>query len=174
MNVESCFQLGYIIKPHGLQGALLLYLDTDHPEDYETMESVFVEIKQKLVPFFVKAIQVRENRAIVHFENVDSIQEAERLKGLSLYLPLDQLSPLGEGQFYYHDVINFMIVDAADRKIGKIINILELNGNDLFTVDHQGQEVLIPVQDDFIIKVDHDEGIIYMQLPEGLLNVYLK
>lgn len=174
MNVESCFQLGYIIKPHGLQGALLLYLDADHPEDYETMESVFVEIKQKLVPFFVKTIQIRENRAIVHFENVDSIEEAERLKGLSLYLPLDKLTPLEEGQFYFHDVINFMIVDTSGRKIGKIINILELNGNDLFTVDHRGQEVLIPVQDDFIIKVDHDEGKIYMQLPEGLLKVYLK
>jgi 16S rRNA processing protein RimM len=173
MNVESCFQLGYIIKPHGLKGALSLYLDTDHPEDYEKLESVFVDIKQELVPFFFKNIQVKGNWAIVQFENIDNFQDADRLRGLFLYLPLDMLSPLEEGQFYYHDVINFMVVDASGRKIGKIINILGVNGNDLFAVDHQGKEVLIPVQDDFITKVDHQEGEIYMRLPDGLLDVYL-
>lgn len=174
MDVESCFQLGYIIKPHGIQGSLLLFLDTDYPEDYENLESVFVEINQKLVPFFIHTIKIREKRAIVQFENVNTIDEAERLKGLPLYLPLEYLSPLEEGQFYYHDVIGFLIVDESGREIGKVVNVLELNGNDLFTVDHHGQEILIPVQDDFIREVDHKARKIHMQLPEGLLELYLK
>jgi 16S rRNA processing protein RimM len=174
MDVESCFQLGYIIKPHGIQGSLWIYLDTDQPEEYEQLESVFVEINKKLIPFFINSIKIRKDRAIVHFDNVDTIEEASRLKGLSLYLPMDQLSRLEEGQFYYHDVINYLIVNERGDIIGRIINVLELNGNDLFSVDHQGREVLIPVQEDFILQVDPVEGKIHMKLPEGLLEVYLK
>jgi len=173
MKVESCFQLGYIVKPHGLQGAVTVYLDTDNPEAYDTMESVFVQIDQKLVPFFIQEFQLRANQAIVRFEGVNSIQEAELLKGSSLYLPLEMLPPLEEGQFYYHDVINFMIIDESDHAIGRIFNIYEANGNSLFALFHEGQEVLIPIQDDFIKKIDYENQKIYMHLPAGLLDVYL-
>jgi 16S rRNA processing protein RimM len=173
MNVESCFQLGYIIKPHGLQGDLSILLDTDQPEAYETMESVFVQIKQKLIPFFIDHLQIRENKAIVKFENVNSLEEAEKLKGNLLFLPLEVLPPLSSGQFYYHDVIRYMVIDESGRKIGRITNIYESNGNDLFAVDHDGTEILIPVQDDFIVRLDHEKSEIHMQLPDGLLDVYL-
>ena len=173
MNVESCFQLGHIIKPHGLQGDLHIFLDTDQPEAYETMESVFVEIRQKLVPFFIDHLQIRENKAIVKFEHINSLEEAEKLKGNLLYLPLELLPPLSSDQFYYHDVIRYMVIDDSGREIGQIMNIFEVNGNDLFAVDHKGTEILIPVQEDFILRVDHEKNQIHMQLPDGLLDVYL-
>ncbi|MBS0000129.1 MAG: 16S rRNA processing protein RimM [Cyclobacteriaceae bacterium] len=173
MNPESCFQLGYIIKPHGLQGDLSIFLDTDQPEAYQTMESVFVQIKQKLVPFSIDHLQIRGNRAIVGFDNVNNIEEAEKLKGNLLFLPLDMLPPLPPDQFYYHEVIDYTIIDESGQKIGRITQVFETSGNDLFAVDHRGHEVLIPVQDDFIVRVDHEKNEIHMRLPDGLLDVYL-
>jgi 16S rRNA processing protein RimM len=173
MKVDSCFQLGYILKPHGLQGDVLVFLDTDKPEYYEGMESVFIKIENKLVPFLISELQLRKNRAIIRFEGVHSIEEAERLKGNSLYLPLEQLPPLEDDQFYYHDVINFMIIDESGQDIGKVHTIYEANGNDLFAVYLENREVLIPIQDDFIREIDYENQKIHMHLPKGLLEVYL-
>lgn len=53
MNIDDCYQLGYIIKPHGLKGELQLLLDVDSPEDYQNLESVFVRQGQQLVPFLL-------------------------------------------------------------------------------------------------------------------------
>ena len=89
MDIESCYQLGYILKTHGIHGELLIYLDTDNPEEYKLLESVFVEIKQKLVPFFIEQIKVNDNKAIIRFQEIDNLEAAEKLKGLTLYLPLN-------------------------------------------------------------------------------------
>jgi 16S rRNA processing protein RimM len=173
MKVESCFQLGHILKPHGLQGELLVYLDTDKPDSYERMESVFIKIDKKLVPFFIHDLQLRNNRAIIRFEGIHSIEEAEKLKGKALYLPLEELPQLEDDQFYYHDVINFMIINESGQDIGKIHAIYEANGNDLFSVFHENREVLIPIQNDFIREIDYENQRIHMHLPEGLLEIYL-
>ena len=148
-------------------------LDTDQPQAYESMESVFVKIGEKLVPFFIDHLVIRENRATVKFEGIGSLEEAENLKGNLLFLPLEKLPALSPGQFYYHDVISYLIIDDTGNPVGRIINVFEANGNDLFAVDHQGKEVLIPVHDDFISRVDHEKCEIHMHLPDGLLDVYL-
>jgi len=173
MDIESCYQLGYILKTHGIHGELLVYLDTDNPEEYKLLESVFVEIKQKLVPFFIEQIKVNDNKAIIRFQEIENLEAAEKLKGLALYLPLNFLPELDEGQFYYHEVVGFTVIDEIEGRIGKILNIYEANGNDLFGVDHHGHEVLIPIQNDLIKKIDKMGKEIYMILPDGLLDVYL-
>ena len=87
MDIDECFELGYIIKPHGLNGAVSIYLDTDFPEEYIKLESVFVNVKQKLVPFFIESIQVNGHKAIVNFEDINSLEQSEELKGCSIHLP---------------------------------------------------------------------------------------
>ncbi len=173
MDVESCFQLGHILKTHGIHGELIIYLDTDNPEDYNLLKSVFVEINREMVPFFIERIKVNSNRAIVKFQDVDNLQAADKIKGLGLYLPLEFLPDLGEGRFYYHEVIGFAVIDESKGLIGNIMNIYEANGNDLFGVDHKGHEVLIPVQDDLIKEIDKKNKKIYMNLPNGLMDIYI-
>ena len=68
VNIDECFELGYIIKPHRLNGAVDIYLDTDFPEDYKKLESLFVNLRQKLVPFFIDSIAdgFRQNSGHYH------------------------------------------------------------------------------------------------------------
>ena len=172
MQIEDCFRLGHIIKKHGLHGELSILLDVDYPQDYQNLESVFVEINKQLVPFFIDHIQINGDKAIVKLEDVDNLEAVERLKSCNLYLPEGFLPQLGEGQFYYHEVIGYEAVDKLSGTVGIINNIYEFPNQDLFGVDHQGQEVLIPINDEIIIKVDHDSNRIEMNLPDGLLDVY--
>ena len=172
MSPDACYQLGYVIKKHGLQGEVNIFLDVDFPEEYSTLESVLIELNQQLVPFFIEEIDIRGQKAMVKFEEVNSVDKAEELKSARLYLPLDTLPKLEEGQFYFHEVIDYEVIDRDAGPLGPVKNIYDLPNQDLFGVMYRKQEVLVPVNDDIIKKVDHAKKVIEVQLPDGLLDIY--
>ncbi len=174
MNVESCFQLGYVTRSHGVVGEVMIFMDTDNPEKYNSMESVFIEVNKKLVPFSIECLSLRGQYAIVKFEGIEDKGSSDDLKGALLFLPVEFLPELEEDQFYYHEVMGFMIIDDKYGDVGMIDNVLEANGNDLFSVRNNGKEILIPIKDDLIDRIDKPERKIFMNLPEGLIDVYLK
>ena len=89
MKVDACFQLGYVSGTHGLSGEVHVILDSDHPENYKDLESVFLLPKGEntLIPFFIHNIQIKGEKAIVKFEEVTSLNQARVLTGSSLFLP---------------------------------------------------------------------------------------
>jgi 16S rRNA processing protein RimM len=112
MRKEDCFYLGKIAKKFSFKGEVLIYLDTDEPELYENMESVFVEFNKNLVPFFIENSSLHKNDFLrVRFEDVDSEAEADKIIGLAVYLPLSMLPKLSGNKFYFHEVIGFDIED---------------------------------------------------------------
>ncbi|MDX2305605.1 MAG: ribosome maturation factor RimM [Microscillaceae bacterium] len=174
MKKEDCYELGFISKTKGLDGELFIQLDVDDPEDYQELESVFVEIKQNLVPYFIEYIDFQDKKVVVRFEDIDSLEDAHTLVGCKLFLPLDNLPPLEDGQFYYHEVINFQIIDQTLGKLGIITNIYETGNQDLIAMLYQGREILIPLVDEFVLKINREEKILEVNLPEGLLDIYLE
>lgn len=175
MNKDNCFQLGYIAKVHGLHGEVGIVLDVDYPEDYEDLKHVFVEQKSRLVPFFLEHFVVsHSNKVLAKFEDYDTVEDATKLVGSALYLPLSELEPLPEDQYYYHELIGFEVIDESLGKIGEVKVIYDLETQDLLGVEHKGKEVLIPIQDQIVLKVDKAEKKVYCLLPEGLLDIYLE
>lgn len=174
MRKEDCFYLGKIVSRHGFKGELLAKLDTDEPELYENLESVFVSVGNNLVPFFLRRCQLHKTRLLrLHFEDIDSEADANRILGSELYLPLQMLPPLKGDKFYYHEVIGFRLNDFRRGDVGEIRSVNDQGAQALFVADKDGREVLIPVTDDFIEKVDRDQRVIHIRTPEGLLDLYL-
>lgn len=166
--------MGYIVRTHGTAGNVVIYLDVDYPEDYGDLETVYVEIKGELVPYFVDEINLqKQSNAIVTFEDIDTIEKAQKLVGSSLYMPLEDLAELGEDEFYYHEIKGFKVVDQTKGDLGIVREVYSLNGQDLIAMDFQGSEVLIPTANDIVIKADKDAKSLLVNLPEGLLEVYL-
>jgi 16S rRNA processing protein RimM len=175
MNKDQCFQLGYVAKVHGLRGEVNIVLDVDYPEDYEDLKHVFLAKKSRLVPYFLEHFVLQPgNKALAKFEELDSIEQVEELVGSEVYLPVSELAPLEEGQYYFHELIGFEVFDEAKGLIGPIQIIYDLDTQNLLGVTHQGKEVLIPIQDGIISKVDKAAKKVYCQLPEGLLEIYLE
>jgi 16S rRNA processing protein RimM len=173
MNIDACYQLGYIVRTHGVKGQVVAFFDVDYPEDYEELESVFLQLSGKLVPFLIDALDIQPNgRIIIKFEDVDSIVEAEKLKSIPLFLPLDQLPELDEEQFYFHEVIGYTVIDEQLGELGTIREIYEMPYQDLMAMDYQGVEVLIPVQDELILRADKVAHKLYVNLPDGLVDIY--
>jgi 16S rRNA processing protein RimM len=173
MTKDNCFQLGKITKTHGVKGELILWLDVDFPDEYEEIESVLLEIKGELVPYFIEELQLRGNKSIIKFEEIDSFEAAKKLVDAEVYLPETDLPQLGENQFYYHEIINFDVIDDKLGKLGKVKGVYENNSQDLIGMDYQNVEVLIPISDEIVKSIDRTQNELYTSLPDGLLEIYL-
>ncbi len=174
MRKEDCFYLGKIAKKFSFKGEVLIYLDTDEPELYENMESVFVEFNKNLVPFFIESSSLHKNDFLrVQFEDVATEAEADPLIGCDIYLPLSMLPKLEGNQFYFHEVIGFVIEDKRLGVFGKIVSINDSTAQPLFEVVNGSVEILVPMIDQFLVKIDRENKKVIMDLPEGLVEMYL-
>lgn len=174
MTKEDCYLVGKLTKTHGLKGELAIWLDVDYPHEYEELDSILLDIKGTLVPHFVEEIQIRPNKSIIKFEDIDTIEEAQKIVNCDLYLPNENLSELDEDQFYYHEIIDFDIVDDQQGKLGKVTAVYTSEAQDLIAMNYQGHEVLIPVSDEIVKTIDREKKELYTNLPEGLLEIYLE
>lgn len=174
MRKDECFYLGKIAKKFSFKGEVLCYLDTDEPEMYQNLESVFVQMNRNLVPFFIEQSSLHKDKFLrVKFEEVDSEAEAENLLGSELYLPLTMLPQLEGNQFYYHEIIGFKVIDQRLGDIGTIHSIIENTAQPLFELFKGEKQVLIPMIDDFIVEVNRSKKEITMNTPVGLVDLYL-
>jgi 16S rRNA processing protein RimM len=173
MNIDACFQLGYIVKTHGIKGQVVAFFDVDFPEDYEDLESVFLDQQGRLVPFFIDNMEPQQKgRFIIKFEDITTLEQAEKLRNTALYLPLDELPELDDDQFYFHEVIGYTVVDDNHGELGTVKEFYDMPQQQLMAMDYMGQEMLIPVMDEILLRADHEAKRLHVKLPEGLLEVY--
>lgn len=177
MTLDESYELGYVVKTHGLRGQMVAELDVDDVQEYLDMEEVFVERpvgSGKLHRFEVERVTAQAGtRVLLKLKNVERIEDAELFRGLKLYRPLDELPELEDDQFYFHDVIGYTVVDTNMGPLGTVEAFYELPEQDLLAMRYQGQEVLIPVVDELVQHADEESRELYVTLPEGLLDVYL-
>jgi 16S rRNA processing protein RimM len=176
MKKDDCFYLGIIARKHSYKGEVVIKFDTDEPELYNQLDAVFIEINDKLIPFFIeKSLLQKGNQLRVKFEGIDTEEDAERLLKSSTYLPLKLLPKLEGNKFYYHEVIGFAIEDVKFGIIGKITSINNQTAQALFVIENDDKvEILIPIIDNFIKKVDRKEQKVTVIIPDGLLDLYIK
>jgi 16S rRNA processing protein RimM len=173
MKLDDCFELGYIVKTHGVKGQVVAFFDVDYPEDYEELESVFLLMSGKLVPFFIERIEPQAGaKFILKFEDLNTIAEAEKLKSTALYLPLSELAELEDDQFYFHETVGYQVIDENLGELGTVKEFYEMPNQDLMAMEYQGHEILIPVADEIVLKTDKAAKKIFVKLPEGLMEVY--
>jgi 16S rRNA processing protein RimM len=173
MQLDNYFEIGHILKPHGLKGGLSIILDVDEPANYTEMESVIVNIDNQLVPFFISSLQLNGAKGILHLEDIDTLEEADRFRSSKLLLPIEILPELNNGKFYYHEVIGYQVVDEQTGRLGIIENVFTRSNQDLISMRYQNKEVLIPANNDIVKKADHEKKEVIVDLPNGLLEIYL-
>ena len=173
MRKEDCYFLGKITRRHGLQGNVFLKLDTDQPEMYNKLESIFVDINGLLVPFFIaKQSWSKGETLIVSFKN-SSESLVDQVVGKDVYLPLSGLPELTGNKFYYHEVVGFEIREEDGKTCGIIQTINDQTGQHYFVLDLAGKQIVIPIIRDWILELNREEKFLRMSLPEGLMDVFL-
>ena len=174
MQKGDCFFVGKVVKKYSFKGELLIKLDTDDPELFLEMESVFVEQHKTLIPFFIEHSQLHKSSLLrVQFEDFYDEATANAMIGTELFLPLSFLPPLEGTKFYYHEIIGFKVTDISFGDVGVLVGVNDKTAQHLFVIENQGKEILIPINDLFIKKVDRENKILGLDVPQGLIELYL-
>jgi 16S rRNA processing protein RimM len=170
---EDCFFLGTVVGKYSFKGEVLIKLDTDQPELYENIATLFIETQTGLAPYFVIKSELHKSSLLrVTFEDVTDEAGADTLVKKKVFLPLDMLPKLTGNQFYYHEIIGFSVVDKDHGNIGKVTGVNDHSAQALLKIDYQGTEILIPIVDEMILQVDRKHQKLHVQIPEGLLDIY--
>jgi len=171
--MNDYFYLGVVTKTFGYKGQVVIYLDTDEPEKYKTLDAIFVKEEDEILPYMIEDfIYKGANQAIVKFADISG-EEAKNLVRAELYLPLSFLSPLTGNKFYFHEVIGFDVIDKEKGNIGKCVDFIEVSRQPIMQIDFNGREILIPAVDEIFDIVDRDNKTITISAPDGLIDIYL-
>lgn len=166
------FHLGKIVRTHGLTGNMICVFDTDRPEAYLKLESLFLEKNSSFLPYFVKKILLKGPEAHLTLEGIDSAEKAATIKGSDIYLPLSKLPKRGKNEFFIHDLLGCKLVDSLHGELGLVEDIIETAGQDLISFTYKGSEVLLPFVKEFVTDIDMASKIVKTNLPDGLLEIY--
>jgi len=173
MNIEEAFYIGYVTKTKGLKGEVQIFFEYEEPELLD-LDVIFAEINGKLVPFFVSSCKLQNNNtANLYFDDVDHIDKAQPLVRKKIYLPLSKKPERDEDEFFYTDLKGFIAVDETLGPLGEILEVHEYPQQFVATVKYKDAEVMFPLNEDFILEIDDEERVLTVDLPEGLLDIYL-
>ena len=172
MNIDNCFYVGYISKSRGLKGEIQIYFEFD---DYSKLdfEVLFVEIEKKLVPFFVETAKLQQNKTgYFYLEDVDHVDKTKELIHKPIYLSNDKKPIRNPEEFYLTDLKGYRVHDKKYGELGEIIEINEFPQQDIAVVQYKFKELMFPLSDDFIIEIDEGAGVLHVDLPDGLVDIY--
>jgi len=174
MSKDDFFYLGKILKTNGSKGHFLVFLDVDNPARYKKLETIFIGIDNDRIPFTVEEIELRQrNTARILLEDVHSDEDARIYVGREMYLPVSMLPPLKGKKFYFHEITGFRVIDQKHGFIGTINTILDMPQQPLMQVSHGKKEILIPLIDEVLVKIDRKKKEIQVKAPDGLIEIYL-
>lgn len=174
MDIEGYFRIGTVLKTKGLKGEMQLYMDYDGVENIN-ITSMFLDIAGKLVPFFVESIKHNQkNSAYLYLEDIDTIEKASALVRKDIYLPNKAKPKKRKEDFGLKDLKGFIAVDINEGELGEITDIHEFPQQLIAAVTYKNNEVLFPLNESIILGIDRVKNIVTVDLPDGLLDVYME
>jgi 16S rRNA processing protein RimM len=174
MKIEECFEIGYITKTRGLKGEVQVAFSYPEPEKLK-INSVFIEVNSKLVPYFVTFFKIPMPQVgYFSFEDIDHIDKAQAITKKKIYLP-NRLKPkIKKEEFSFTDLVGFIASDTHNGVLGEITEVKEFPQQYIASIIYQEKEVLVPLNEAFILEIDIPNNKIEFDLPEGLLDLYLE
>jgi len=173
MDINDCFELGHIDRPNGLKGVMNATIESDAPQYYQNLDSVFILQNNSLVPHFIEELTIDgKGKSKIKLEDIDTVELAETYRSAKLFLPLEMLPSLEEGAFYYHDIVGYEVEDLSLGMLGIVNTVYAMSANDLLSMQYHNKEVLIPVN--LIVEAKPEDKRVIVDLPDGLLSIYLE
>lgn len=168
---SNLFPIGQINKPHGVNGEMSFSFTTDIFDREDVAYFVF-ELQGILVPFFIDDYRFKgSTTGLLKLDGVSTEERAREFAGLTIYLPTHFLDKVENNEIELDYFSGFSLVDVEKGFIGVISEVDQTTENVLFVIPKPNDELLIPAGEEYIKKIDHKKKIIYVNLPEGLLDL---
>lgn len=168
---EEVYKIGLFNKPHGIHGELS-FTFTDDIFDRVEADYLICLLDGILVPFFLEEYRFRsDSTALVKLEGVDSSEQARMFTNIEVYFPTKDVIEVEPGELAWDFFIGFRMEDIHHGLLGEVTEVDNTTINTLFVVDYNGEELLVPAQEEFILGIDQEQKIITVELPEGLIHI---
>ena len=164
--------IGHSGKTRGLDGSFKLRVEERFLDSLSDIRAIFVDHDGSKVPYLIENLS-NQGDILIKLEEIDTPEQASELLNRSIYLNKEELpeSIRESSDNESHELVNFLIVDEDNNTIGEISEILEFPEQLLAKVIYQEKTVLIPIHEDLILSMNHEDKTIQMSLPEGLLSL---
>lgn len=162
--------VGRVARAHGNRGQVIVNPDTDFAED-RFQEGRVLLVGEAAVPRAITSVRFQQGRPIIGLAGIDSMDEAERLAGAELKMPLSDLAALPDGTFYRHDLVGCEVQDTDGRIIGEVAAVEGPMDGSRLVIHAPHGEVLIPLVADICVEVVPAERKIRVKAPDGLIEL---
>src|SRR6476620_6256978 len=168
------FKIGKLVAVHGLQGELLLKHELGKKTSLKGLQAIFIEDKKNsFLPWFIESSKIKnEDEIYLKLESIDSRETAQKLTQKEIWLPEADFKKYAS-KSAPASLLGYLVVEN-DQPLGPILELIEQPHQLLCRLDMKGIEVLIPLHDESLLKIDHRKKEVNVQLPDGLLDIYLK
>lgn len=168
---DQMIAIGRITRAQGLRGEVNIEPLTDDPGRFSLLERVTVEKSDGLAQVMkIEKARVVKQRVILKLSDLTNRTEAEAWRGAEIKIPQHECLPLAAGSYYIFDLIGLQVVTAAGTVIGEITQVMDLPANDVYVVQSETREYLIPAISEVIKNIDLDAGLMTINPIEGLLD----
>jgi 16S rRNA processing protein RimM len=159
--------IGVIVAPRGLQGELKVRVETDDPDRFEALEWVYVGPERQR--YGVEGARLHRGSALLRLSGITDRDAAEELRGAIIYVDTVDALPLGEGEYFHHQIEGLRVVSESGEELGRLREVLETGANDVYVVIGPKGEILLPAIQDVILMIDVPGGTMTVRVPEGLI-----
>lgn len=154
-----------ILGPHGTSGQLNARIHSDVPDRFNPGERLFCNGAYHQI---VYSKRTRSDQIILQFENFDSVETARTLSGQWLTIPKENVAQLPEGEYFHFQLLGLRVVTDMDEDLGEISEVIETGSNDVYLVDGDSGQILIPAIASVVLDVDLEQGLMLVHLIDGL------
>lgn len=167
--MEGLIRIGKTVKTHGINGEVLIKFEAGKTPANES-EPVFLDFEGIQVPFFIVSLRSSiDTEWFVIFEEVNDKTKAEKLLGRAVYVHQDNLA-LNEDEFSLDTLTGYDVIDKKQGRVG-VLSLIQKGAQDLMIIDNNGEEILIPFVEDFLVEINPDKKQIIVETPDGLLDL---
>ncbi len=168
--MQEKFQVGVIANTHGVKGEVKVFPTTDEPEKFKKLKKVVLKTKNAESEIEIQSARFFKNMVIVKFKGIDSLDDAVKYKGASLWITRKQAVPLEDHEYYQADLIGLQVVSETGEMLGTLTDIFQTGANDVYQVTAEdGKQILLPAIRDCIQEVDLADGKMTVHILDGLL-----
>ena len=169
--MENLLQVGAITSTHGVHGEVKVFPTTDDVKRFSKLKEVELETLSGTTTLHIKGVKYFKQFAILKFEEYDSLNDVEKIRGRKLYVTRNNAVKLQKNEYFIADLIGMKVVDNALHIEGTLTDVLQTGANDVYDIAlSDGRNFLLPAISDCILNVDMENRIISIHVLEGLLD----
>ena len=169
LMLSEYLMIGEVLRPQGVKGLVKVRPDTDDPYRFEDLEYAYVKKENSYEQISIEDVSVRDDGVYLRINGVQDRNEAEKQRGMMLYVDRAHARELAEGETFICDLIGCKAVDFDGNELGVVKDVLQPGGNDVYVIKTPKGEMLLPAVRHVVPEIDVEKGIMMVdakRLPE--------